>query len=55
MTPVKPQTVSGVNADKQNQAALPQTGEKTNVLSAIGMALAAVGGLLFIDRKRKRN
>ncbi|CPR89220.1 Uncharacterised protein [Chlamydia trachomatis] len=52
---IRPQNTA-VQAEK-NAKTLPQTGEKQNRASIIGLALASIAGLLGfgVDRKRKHN
>lgn len=49
--------VSAQTVIKKNAKTLPQTGEKQNRASIIGLALASIAGLLGfgVDRKRKHN
>lgn len=48
---------NAANADDKNAKTLPQTGEKQDRASIIGLALASIAGLLGfgVDRKRKHN
>ncbi|WP_297950942.1 Rib/alpha-like domain-containing protein [uncultured Lactobacillus sp.] len=48
---------NAANAGDKNAKTLPQTGEKQNRASIIGLALASIAGLLGfgVDRKRKHN